>query len=172
MSVKVGIMMGSDSDLSVMSGAAKILEELGVDYEMTILSAHRTPDKFMQYVRGAKERGIQVLIAGAGGAAHLPGMAAALTPLPVVGVPIETKALGGVDSLYSIVQMPTGIPVATVAIGGAKNAALLVCKILALQDEALSARLQAYTDNMGQQVNAKADKLAEIGYAQYLKEMK
>ena len=171
MSVKVGIMMGSDSDLSVMSGAAKILEELGVGYEMTILSAHRTPDKFITYVRGAKDRGLQVLIAGAGGAAHLPGMAAALTQLPVVGVPIETKALGGVDSLYSIVQMPTGIPVATVAIGGAKNAAILAAKILALQDEALACRLQAYCDNMAQQVNDKADKLAAVGYTQYLKEM-
>ena len=171
MSVKVGIMMGSDSDLSVMSGAAKVLEELGVEYEMTILSAHRTPDKFIAYVRGAAGRGSDVLIAGAGGAAHLPGMAAALTQLPVVGVPIETKALGGVDSLYSIVQMPTGIPVATVAIGGAKNAAILAAKILALHDEALAGRLQAYTDNMGQQVNDKADKLEKIGYAQYLKEM-
>ena len=137
MSVDVGIIMGSDSDLSVMSAAAKILDQLQVSYEMTIISAHRTPDRFMDYVRSAKERGIKVIIAGAGGAAHLPGMAAALTVLPVIGVPIMTKALGGVDSLYSMVQMPSGIPVATVAINGAKNAGILAAKIIAVGDEDL-----------------------------------
>lgn len=124
MDVKVGIIMGSDSDLPVMSKAAEILDELKVAYELTIVSAHRTPDRLCEYAKTAEERGIKVIIAGAGGAAHLPGMTAAMTVLPVIGVPVQTKALGGVDSLYSIVQMPPGIPVATVAINGAQNAGL------------------------------------------------
>ena len=127
--VQVGIIMGSDSDLPVMSNAAKMLDDLGVEYELTIVSAHRTPDKLVEYAKTAKERGLKVIIAGAGGAAHLPGMVASMTTLPVVGVPVQTKALGGVDSLYSIVQMPPGIPVATVAINGALNAGLLAAKI-------------------------------------------
>ena len=169
MSVDVGIIMGSDSDLSVMSAAAKILDQLQVSYEMTIISAHRTPDRFMDYVRSAKERGIKVIIAGAGGAAHLPGMAAALTVLPVIGVPIMTKALGGVDSLYSMVQMPSGIPVATVAIGGGKNAGILAAKILAGSDPALLEKLKAYSERMKEEVEAKDARLQETGCRNYTK---
>ena len=138
---KVGIVMCSDSDLEIMGKAAGILEELGIDYEMTIISAHRMPDIFYDYAKSAEEKGIKVIIAGAGGAAHLPGMCAALFPLPVVGVPIHTKALGGVDSLYSIVQMPAGIPVATVAINGGANAALLAAQIIAVEDKDLADKL-------------------------------
>lgn len=167
----VGILMGSDSDLKIMAKAAEMLEELDIAYELTIISAHRTPDKFLNYMRTAKERGIKVVIAGAGGAAHLPGMAAALTVLPVIGVPIETKALGGVDSLYSIVQMPSGIPVATVAINGAANAGLLAGKILAVGDEALTAKIEAYSKKLGEAVEAKADKIEKIKYRAYLEQM-
>lgn len=167
----VGILMGSDSDLKIMAKAAQMLEELDIPYELTIISAHRTPDKFLDYMRTAKERGLKVVIAGAGGAAHLPGMAAALTVLPVIGVPIETKALGGVDSLYSIVQMPSGIPVATVAINGATNAGLLAGKILAVGDEALTERVEAYAEKLKAQVEAKADKIEKIKYQAYLDQM-
>ena len=139
---KVGIIMGSDSDLDIMGKAADILEELGIDYEMTIISEHRMPDIFYDYATTAEEKGIKVIIAGAGGAAHLPGMAAAIFPMPVIGVPIYTKALGGVDSLYSIVQMPSGIPVATVAINGGLNAGLLAAKILATNDSELLEKLK------------------------------
>ena len=169
---KVGILMGSDSDLEIMSKACKVLEELQVDYEMTIISAHRMPDIFMEYAKTAEERGIQVLIAGAGGAAHLPGMCAAIFPLPVIGVPIYTKSLGGVDSLYSIVQMPSGIPVATVAINGAQNAGILAAKILATSDKALLERLKQYSVNMKEAVVKKADKLNQLGYEEYMKQMK
>ena len=168
---KVGILMGSDSDLKIMAKAAQMLEELDIPYELTIISAHRTPDKFLDYMRTAKERGLKVVIAGAGGAAHLPGMAAALTVLPVIGVPIETKALGGVDSLYSIVQMPSGIPVATVAINGATNAGLLAGKILAVGDEALTERVEAYAEKLKAQVEAKAEKIEKIKYQAYLDQM-
>ena len=144
---KVGIVMGSDSDLEIMGKAADVLEELGVDYEMTIISAHRMPDIFFDYAKSAESKGMKVIIAGAGGAAHLPGMCAALFPMPVIGVPIHTKALGGVDSLYSIVQMPGGIPVATVAINGGLNAGLLAAKILATSDPELLAKLKAYTQD-------------------------
>lgn len=168
---KVGILMGSDSDLAIMSKAAKVLEELGVEYEMTIISAHRMPDVFYDYAKTAEERGLEVIIAGAGGAAHLPGMTAAIFPLPVIGVPIETKALGGVDSLYSIVQMPSGIPVATVAINGALNAGLLAAKILATKDATLLERLKEYSKGMKEAVTAKAEKLEKVKYEQYLKEM-
>ena len=167
----VGILMGSDSDLKIMAKAAQMLEELDIPYELTIISAHRTPDKFLDYMRTAKERGLKVVIAGAGGAAHLPGMAAALTVLPVIGVPIETKALGGVDSLYSIVQMPSGIPVATVAINGATNAGLLAGKILAVGDEALTERVEAYAEKLKAQVEAKAEKIEKIKYQAYLDQM-
>ena len=167
----VGILMGSDSDLKIMAKAAQMLEELDIPYELTIISAHRTPDKFLDYMRTAKERGLKVVIAGAGGAAHLPGMAAALTVLPVIGVPIETKALGGVDSLYSIVQMPSGIPVATVAINGASNAGLLAGKILAVGDEALTERVEAYAEKLKAQVEAKAEKIEKIKYQAYLDQM-
>ena len=168
---KVGILMGSDSDLAIMSGAAKVLEELGIDYEMTIISAHRMPDIFFDYAKTAMDRGISCLIAGAGGAAHLPGMAAAMFPLPVIGVPIMTKGLGGLDSLYSIVQMPSGIPVATVAINGAKNAALLAAKIIATNDKELLGKLQEYAENMKNDVVAKAEKLDKLGYQGYLDQM-
>ena len=146
---KVGILMGSDSDLDVMSKAAEILEEFGIDYEMTVISAHRMPDVFYDYATHAEERGIKVIIAGAGGAAHLPGMIAAKTLVPVLGVPVKSSILSGVDSLYSIVQMPKGIPVGTLAIGpaGAANAGLLAAQILAGWDDALFARLQAFREN-------------------------
>lgn len=172
MSVKVGIIMGSDSDLPVMSKAAEILDELQVPYELTIVSAHRTPDRLCEYAKTAEGKGLSVIIAGAGGAAHLPGMTAAMTVLPVIGVPVQTKALGGVDSLYSIVQMPPGIPVATVAINGAQNAGLLAAKILATSDAELLGKLKAYSTKLKEQVEAKDAKLQEIGYKAYLEGMK
>lgn len=168
---KVSILMGSDSDLPVMGKAAKILEEFGIGYEMKVISAHREPDVFVNYAKSAEERGIDVIIAGAGGAAHLPGMCAALFNLPVIGVPIHTKALGGVDSLYSIVQMPSGIPVATVAIDGAANAALLAAKILSISDKGLREKLAVYKEELKNQVVAKDTRLGEIGYEEYLKQM-
>ena len=167
MSVKVGIIMGSDSDLPVMSKAAEILDELQVPYELTIVSAHRTPDRLCEYAKTAEEKGLSVIIAGAGGAAHLPGMTAAMTVLPVIGVPVQTKALGGVDSLYSIVQMPTGIPVATVAINGGANAGILAAKILATSDADLLARLKEYSKNLKEQVEAKDARLQKVGYKAY-----
>ena len=142
--MKVSVIMGSKSDWDVMSAACQTLEEFGVPYEKKVISAHRTPEFFCNYMATARERGVDVVIAGAGGAAHLPGMAAAMTTLPVIGVPIRSKALNGLDSLLSIVQMPSGIPVATMAIGGAKNAALLAISILALQDRELASRLEAF----------------------------
>ena len=154
---KVGIIMGSDSDLDIMGKAAEVLEELGVDYEMTIISAHRMPDIFYDYAKSAEEKGMKVIIAGAGGAAHLPGMGAAIFPMPVVGVPIYTKSLGGVDSLYSIVQMPSGIPVATVAINGGTNAGLLAAKILATSDGELLEKLKKYSENMNETLNTDTD---------------
>lgn len=148
MTVSVGIIMGSQSDWSTMREAATILDELGVPYETKIVSAHRTPDRLWTYGKVAAERGLQVIIAGAGGAAHLPGMMASKTRVPVIGVPVQTKALSGVDSLYSIVQMPKGFPVATMAIGaaGAANAGLMAAAILALQDNNLAQRLDAWRD--------------------------
>ena len=140
---KVGIVMGSDSDMPIMAKAADVLDKLGVEYEMKIISAHREPDIFFDWAKTAEERGIKVIIAGAGMAAHLPGMCAALFPMPVIGIPMHTTSLGGRDSLYSIVQMPSGIPVATVAIDGATNAALLSVEILAVSDDALAAKLDA-----------------------------
>jgi len=167
----IGIIMGSDSDLPVMSKAAEILDELEVGYELTIVSAHRTPDKLYNYAKSASGRGIKVIIAGAGGAAHLPGMVASMTVLPVVGVPVQTKALGGVDSLYAIVQMPPGIPVATVAINGALNAGLLAAKIVAVGDECLSQRIYDYSKSLEAMVENKASKLEHIKYKEYLKQM-
>ena len=164
---KVGIVMGSDSDLEIMGKAADVLEELGVDYEMTIISAHRMPDIFFDYAKSAESKGMKVIIAGAGGAAHLPGMCAALFPMPVIGVPIHTKALGGVDSLYSIVQMG-GIPVATVAINGGLNAGLLAAKILATSDPELLGKLKVYSENMKEKVVAKKEKLEAVGHKNYL----
>ena len=134
---KVAIVMGSDSDMPIMKKAAEFLDQMGIDFEMTIISAHREPDIFFEWAKGAKDRGVKVIIAGAGKAAHLPGMCAALFPMPVIGIPMKTSDLGGVDSLYSIVQMPSGIPVATVAINGGLNAGILAAKILATSDEAL-----------------------------------
>ena len=144
MSVDVGIIMGSQSDWPTLRGAAEILDELGVGYETKIVSAHRTPDRLWDYGKGAVGRGLKVIVAGAGGAAHLPGMVASKTRLPVIGVPVQTRALGGVDSLYSIVQMPKGFPVATMAIGGGANAGLMAAGILALSDPALAQRLEAW----------------------------
>ncbi len=171
MKPEVGIIMGSDSDLPVMANAAKILDELSIPYELTIVSAHRTPDKMYEYAHTAKERGIKVIIAGAGGAAHLPGMTASMTTLPVIGVPVQTKTLSGVDSLYSICQMPPGIPVATVAINGALNAGLLAAKILGTTNEQISSRLEAYAKSLEQMVEEKAEKLETIAYKQYLEQM-
>ena len=168
---KVGILMGSDSDLEIMSKAAAMLEDFGIDYEMTVISAHRMPDTFYEYAQTAEERGIKVIIAGAGGAAHLPGMAAAIFQLPVIGVPIYSKSMGGLDALYSIVQMPQGIPVATVAINGAANAAILAAKILAVSDDELLNKLKEYKKGLKEKVSAKAEKLEKVGYEQYLKEM-
>ena len=168
---EVGIIMGSDSDLPVMQDAAKMLEEFGVDYEISVVSAHRTPKKMYEYAETASERGLKVIIAGAGGAAHLPGMTAAISTLPVIGVPIKTRALSGVDSLYSIVQMPGGIPVATVAINAGKNAGLLAVQILAAFDSKLSEKLKNYRLNMKTEVENKSAKLESIGYEEYLADM-
>ena len=166
---KVGIVMGSDSDLPVMSKAAEILEKFGIDYEITVISAHRMPDIFFDYAKSAEEKGFKVIIAGAGGAAHLPGMAAAIFPMPVIGVPIHTKTLSGVDSLYSIVQMPSGIPVATVAIDGAANAGILAAKILSTSDSALLEKLKAYKEELKEGVVAKNEKLERVGFREYNK---
>ena len=168
---KVGILMGSDSDLPIMGKAAKMLEDFGIEYEMKVISAHREPDIFVDYAKSAEERGIEVIIAGAGGAAHLPGMCAAIFPLPVIGVPIHTKTLGGVDSLYSIVQMPSGIPVAKVAIDGAANAAILAAKMLSIHDKELRDKLAEYKESLKNQVVAKDDKLQSVGYEAYLEQM-
>ena len=163
----VGIVMGSDSDMPVMAKAADILEELGIPYEMNIISAHREPDVFFEYATRAEEKGIKVIIAGAGMAAHLPGMCAAIFPMPVIGIPMHTTSLGGRDSLYSIVQMPSGIPVATVAINGGANAGLLAARILATSDPVLLDKLKAYARTQKESVQKKDEKLQEIGYKNY-----
>lgn len=160
--------MGSDSDLKVMSKAAEMLEKLEVDYEMTIISAHREPDVFFEWAKTAESRGIKVIIAGAGMAAHLPGMCAALFPMPVVGIPMSGKNLAGEDALFSIVQMPPGIPVATVAIDGGMNAAILAAKILAVSDETLLSKLKEYSEKMKEAVQGKAAHLKKVGYEAYL----
>ena len=165
---QVGIVMGSDSDMPVMAKAADILEELGISYEMTIISAHREPDVFFEYAKSAESKGFKVIIAGAGMAAHLPGMCAAIFPMPVIGIPMHTTSLGGRDSLYSIVQMPSGIPVATVAINGGANAGLLAVKILATSDEALLARLIDFSAKLKSKVEPKDAKLQKGGYKKYL----
>ena len=159
--------MGSDSDMSIMAKAADILEELGISYEMKIISAHREPDVFFEYAGSAEAKGFKVIIAGAGMAAHLPGMCAAIFPLPVIGIPMHTTSLGGVDSLYSIVQMPAGIPVATVAINGGANAGILAAKILATSDADLLERLKAYSVTMKESVMEKDAKLQAGGYKKY-----
>ena len=168
---KVGMVMGSDSDMPVMAKAAEILDKLGIDYEMTIISAHREPDIFFQWAKSAEERGIRVIIAGAGKAAHLPGMCAALFSMPVIGIPMKTSDLGGVDSLYSIVQMPSGIPVATVAINGGANAGILAAKILAVSDEELLQKVKDYSEALKNDVVKKAEKLESVGYKEYLAQM-
>ena len=164
---KVAIVMGSDSDMPIMKKAAEFLDQICFDFEMTIISAHREPDIFFEWAKGAKDRGVKVIIAGAGKAAHLPGMCAALFPMPVIGIPMKTSDLGGVDSLYSIVQMPSGIPVATVAINGGLNAGILAAKILATSDEKLLEKLEAYSEEMKQSVVEKAEKLDKVGYKDY-----
>ena len=164
---KVGIVMGSDSDMPVMAKAAEMLEEFGISYEMTIISAHREPDVFFEYAKTAEEKGFKVIIAGAGMAAHLPGMCAAIFPMPVIGIPMHTTSLGGRDSLYSIVQMPSGIPVATVAINGGANAGILAAKILAASDPEILAKLKEYKAELKAGVMAKKEKLEKVGYKEY-----
>ena len=167
----VGIIMGSDSDLPTMQEAIAICAEFGVETEVAIVSAHRTPERMVEYAKSAHSRGIKVIIAGAGGAAHLPGMVAALTPLPTIGVPVPSRHLQGLDSLYSIVQMPAGIPVATVAIGNAKNAGLLAVQILATYQPQLLERVQQYRQTLATSVMEKQAKLEQLGYQNYLKQM-
>ena len=164
---KVGIVMGSDSDMPVMRKAAEMLEKFGIEYEMTIISAHREPDVFFTYAKTAESKGFKVIIAGAGMAAHLPGMCAAIFPMPVIGIPMHTTSLGGRDSLYSIVQMPTGIPVATVAINGGANAGILAAKILATSDPELLDKVKAYAQELKEQVEKKDARLQEFGYHAY-----
>lgn len=163
----VGIIMGSDSDLPTMAAAIAVCEEFNIPHEVAIVSAHRTPERMFEYAKTAHLRGLKVIIAGAGGAAHLPGMVASLTPLPVIGVPVTTRTLQGVDSLYSIVQMPGGIPVATVAIGNAKNAGLLAVQILASHDPELLQKVQDYRENLKQSVLEKQERLDQVGYSEY-----
>ena len=166
---QVGIVMGSDSDMSVMSKAADILKEFGISYDIRIISAHREPDVFFEYAKTAEEKGIKVIIAGAGMAAHLPGMCAAIFPMPVIGIPMHTTSLGGRDSLYSIVQMPSGIPVATVAINGGTNAGLLAVKMLSISDPELLTKLKDYSKKLKEQVEKKDERLQEVGYENYSK---
>lgn len=163
----VSIVMGSDSDMPVMSKAADVLDELGISFEMNIISAHREPDTFFEYAKSAESKGVKVIIAGAGKAAHLPGMCAAIFPMPVIGIPMKTSDLGGRDSLHSIVQMPSGIPVATVAIDGAKNAGLLAAKILATSDSELLEKLKKYSEKLKEEVEKKDAHLKEVGYKNY-----
>ena len=159
--------MGSDSDIPVMRKAPEMLERFGIEYEMTIISAHREPDVFFEYAKTAEAKGFKVIIAGAGMAAHLPGMCAAIFPMPVIGIPMHTTSLGGRDSLYSIVQMPSGIPVATVAINGGANAGILAAKILATSDPELLDRVKAYAQELKEQVEQKDARLQEVGYKAY-----
>ncbi len=168
----IGIVMGSDSDLSVMKDAAVVLGKLGLSYEMVIISAHRTPECAEEYARTASERGIKVIIAGAGKAAHLAGVLAAYTPLPIIGIPILTSSLGGADSLYSMVQMPSGVPVAVVALNGAKNAGILAAQMIGTGDLEVRTRIAKYKEDMKAEVNKKSTRLEEIGYDAYLKEIK
>lgn len=168
----VAIIMGSDSDLPIMKDAASFLDDMGISYEMKILSVHRTPEKAMEYAELLKDNGVKVIIAGAGGAAHLPGVFAALVPtVPVIGIPIHTKTLSGVDSLYSIVQMPSGIPVATVAINGAKNAGILASSIIAVGDEDVKDKLANYKASLKDAVTKKDEKLQNLGYKAYIGQM-
>ncbi len=165
----VGVIMGSDSDLPVMQEAAKVLEDFKISYELTITSAHRTPDRMFDYAKNADKRGIEVIIAGAGGAAHLPGMVASISSLPVIGVPIKTSNLKGLDSLLSIVQMPSGVPVATVAINNAKNAGLLAAQILGIKHLEIKEKIKNYKEKIKNEVKIKAGKLEKVKYKKYLK---
>jgi 5-(carboxyamino)imidazole ribonucleotide mutase len=167
---QVGIIMGSDSDLPVMQAAAEVCEEFAVPYELTVISAHRTPDRALRYAREAAGRGLDVIIAGAGGAAHLPGVIAALTELPVIGVPILTTSLAGADSLYSIVQMPPGVPVATVAINGARNAGLLAVQILGTGDRVLREKFAGFKEKQRETIEKKADKIEAVGFRDYMEQ--
>lgn len=167
----VGIIMGSDSDLPVMSAAVTMCEEFNIAYEVDIVSAHRTPERLVEYSKSAEKRGLKVIIAGAGGAAHLPGMVASLTVLPVIGVPVRSSSLDGMDSLLSIVQMPGGVPVATVAINGAKNAGILAAQIIGSSDSSIRAAITIYKNKIAQEVEQKVKKLNEIGSKQYLNNM-
>lgn len=162
MQAKVGIVMGSDSDYNVLKKAVDTFKEFNVEFEMLVASAHRTPETALQYAETAEERGIEVLIAGAGAAAHLPGVLAAKTVLPVIGIPINATALNGLDALYAIVQMPSGVPVATVAVDGAKNAALLAIQILAVKDQSLREKLHSYKQKMVEEVTRKNDNLQQL----------
>lgn len=167
----VGIIMGSDSDLPVMRAAIEMCEEFEIAYEVDIVSAHRTPEKLVAYSTSAEERGLKVIIAGAGGAAHLPGMVASLTVLPVIGVPVRSSSLDGMDSLLSIVQMPGGVPVATVAINGAKNAGILAAQIIGSNDSELRKKIAVYKNKLKSEVEQKSEKLQKVQYKQYLQEM-
>lgn len=172
MKKEVAIIMGSDSDLPIMKDAAEVLEQFGVSFELTIVSAHRTPERMFAFAKSAEKRGIKVIIAGAGGSAHLPGMVASLTPLPVIGVPIKGKNLEGLDSLLSIVQMPGGIPVATVAINGAKNAGILAASIIGTSNKKVLKKVADYKKSLEKTVLQKVQKLEKIGFAKYLDEKK
>lgn len=163
--------MGSDSDLPVMQEAAGVLDDFGITHEVLVLSAHRSPDDTVKYAKTAKERGIKVIIAGAGGAAHLPGVVAALFPLPVIGVPVKTKTLGGLDSFFAMAQMPPGVPVATVSINGAKNAGILAAQILAVHDKSLQKAMEEYKRGLARSVKEKLDKLQKLGVKGYLKQL-
>lgn len=168
MKAEVAIIMGSDSDLSIMKDAAEILEQFGISYELTIVSAHRTPERMFDFAKSAEKRGIKVIIAGAGGAAHLPGMIASLTPLPVIGVPVKGKNFEGLDSLLSIVQMPPGIPVATVAVNGAKNAGILAASIIGTSNKKVLGLVASYKKSLEKDVLKKSEKLEKIGFKKYL----
>lgn len=167
----VGIIMGSDSDLPIMQQAVEICEEFGIEYEVSIVSAHRTPERLVKYAKGAENRGLRVIIAGAGGAAHLPGMVASLTPLPVIGVPVKGSSLEGMDSLLSIVQMPGGVPVATVAINGAKNAGILAAQMIGIKSLDIRKKVKTYKKELQNQVEAKIEKLESMPSSEYLKKM-
>lgn len=167
----VGIIMGSDSDLPVLKEAAKVLEDFDIEYEITIVSAHRTPERMSKYAKEAERKGLEVIIAGAGGAAHLPGMVASHTPLPVIGVPVKTSSLQGVDSLLSIVQMPEGVPVATVAINNAKNAGILAAEILGIKYPEIRNRVAQYKEKLKKEVEGKAENLESAGYEKYIRTM-
>ena len=165
---KVGIIMGSDSDLPVMKEAAKVLDDFGIKYELTVVSAHRTPERLVDYAKSASSRGLEIIIAGAGGAAHLPGMIASLCELPVIGVPVKSSSLSGLDSLLSIVQMPGGVPVATVAINGSRNAGILAAQIIGLKEPKIKEKVLKYKQDLNETVLKKADELEKAGYQSYL----